>query len=144
MGFKRTIGFTCGAFDLVHPGHMVMFEDAKHQCGYLIVGLQTDPSIDRPDVKNKPVQSIKERLEMLKAIRYIDEVIIYDTEDDLYELLGELKPDIRIIGTDWKTSKSGFTGDDLPIRIYWHQRSHDWSSSDLRERVFKSESYRCK
>ena len=72
-------------------------------------------------------------------IKKLDEVIIYDTEDDLYELLGELKPDIRIIGTDWKTSKSGFTGDDLPIQIYWHQRSHDWSSSELRKRVYNAE-----
>ena len=143
MGYKRTIGFTCGAFDLVHPGHMVMFEDAKHQCGYLIVGLQSDPTIDRPDVKNDPVQTVEERLEMLRAIRYIDEIVLYDTEKELYELLKELKPNIRIIGTDWQKSKSGFTGDDLPIRIYWHQRSHDWSSSDLRERVFESEKYRC-
>jgi len=144
MGYKRTVGFTCGAFDLVHPGHMVMFEDAKHQCGYLIVGLQSDPTIDRPDVKNKPVQSVRERLEMLKAIRYIDEVIVYDTEDDLYELLKEIKPNIRIIGSDWQQSDTGFTGDDLPIKVYWHHRSHDWSSSDLRERVFESEKWRCK
>ena len=144
MGFKRTIGFTCGAFDLIHPGHVVMFEDAKHQCGYLIVGLQTDPTLDRPDVKNDPVQTVEERLAMISGIRYIDEVIVYDTEKDLYELLKEIKPDIRIIGSDWKNSKKGFTGDDLPIRVYWHRRNHDWSSSDLRDRVFESEKHQCR
>ena len=139
MSFKRTIGFTCGSFDLIHPGHIVMLEDAKAQCGYLIVGLHTDPTIDRPDTKNKPIQTVEERLEMLRAISYVDEIILYDTEEDLYNLLKEIKPNIRIIGTDWQENTSGFTGDDLPIRIYWHQRSHDWSSSELRKRVYNAE-----
>ena len=87
------VGFTCGSFDLLHAGHIVMFEDCKRVCDYLIVGLQIDPTIDRPD-KNKPIQSVRERLIQLRAVKYIDEVVTYSTEDELYRLLTNLDIDI--------------------------------------------------
>lgn len=136
------VGFTCGAFDIVHPGHIRLLRDAKDQCDYLVVGLQTDPTIDRPDIKNRPVQTLEERYIMLSAVKYIDEIKIYETEDDLYHMLKEIKPDVRILGTDY--TKKSFTGDDLDIKIYYHNRNHEWSSSGLRKRIFNEESYRCK
>jgi glycerol-3-phosphate cytidylyltransferase len=129
-------GFTCGAFDLTHAGHYLMFEEARKQCDYLIVGLQTDPSIDRKS-KNKPVQSIKERKIQLKACRYIDKILLYKTEKDLYELLKELKPDVRFVGMDWKGKH--FTGDDLSIKIIFNSRNHNYSTSSLRKRIYNSE-----
>jgi len=129
-------GFTCGAFDLTHAGHYLMFEEARKQCDYLIVGLQTDPSIDRKS-KNKPVQSIKERKIQLKACRYIDKILLYKTEKDLYELLKEFKPDVRFVGMDWKGKH--FTGDDLSIKIIFNSRNHNYSTSSLRKRIYNSE-----
>ena len=87
------IGFTCGSFDLLHAGHIIMFEDCKKQCDKLIVGLQTDPSIDRPLTKNKPIQTLEERRIQLEAVRYIDQIFIYETENDLHQTLYELDPD---------------------------------------------------
>ena len=133
MDNKKHIGFTCSCFDLLHAGHILMLKDAKKQCNYLIVGLQTDPTIDRPTTKNKPIQSLKERKIQLEAVKYIDEIIIYKTEDELYKLLKNLKPDIRIIGSDYKNKQ--FTGDDLDIKIYYHSREHDFSSTKLREKI---------
>ncbi len=134
-------GFTCGAFDLCHAGHVLMLEEAREQCDYLIVGLHTDPSNTpkeyRGKKKNKPVQSVEERLTMLRGIRYIDEIVLYDTESELYELLKTLKPDVRIIGSDWKGKK--FTGYDLPIKIYYNTRDHKYSTSELRKRVYSAE-----
>ena len=113
---KKLIGFTCGAFDLCHAGHFLMFKEAKEECDYLIVGLQTDPSMDRPE-KNKPVMSLDERLEILSGIKYIDEIVIYDTEKDLYQYLQEnqKKIDLRFVGADWKGK--AFTGYDLPVEL---------------------------
>jgi glycerol-3-phosphate cytidylyltransferase len=133
---KNIIGFTCGAFDITHAGHYLMFEEVKKQCNYLIVGLQTDPSIDRKN-KNKPVQSIKERMIQLKACRYIDKIIIYRTENDLTKLLKKIKPDIRFIGIDWKGKE--FTGKELPIKIIYNSRNHNYSTSNLRKRIIRSE-----
>ena len=130
------IGFTCGSFDLLHAGHIMMLKDAKKQCDKLIVGLQTDPTIDRPKTKNKPTQTLKERKIQLEAVKYIDEIIIYETENDLRKLIFDLDPDIRIIGTDWKSKP--FTGYSLHIPIYWHERRHDYSTTNLRIRI-KSE-----
>jgi glycerol-3-phosphate cytidylyltransferase len=113
-----------------------MLEEAKDQCDYLIVGVQDDPSLDRPD-KNKPVQSYTERVTMVRAIKYIDEVVLYETEEDLANLLKELMPDLRILGDDWKNKP--FTGHDLPIEIYFNSRDHGWSTTELRERVYLSE-----
>jgi glycerol-3-phosphate cytidylyltransferase len=132
------IGFTCGAFDLCHAGHMLMFKECKEYCDYLIVGLHTDPTIDRPE-KNKPIQSIEERMIQLEAIKYIDKIITYDTEQELYEILSKNpnKINIRIIGADWQGKQ--FTGSNLPLETLFNSRTHSYSSSDLRRRVLKAE-----
>ena len=114
-----------------------MLKDAKDQCDHLIVGLQTDPTIDRPKTKNKPIQSLEERKTQLEAIKYIDEIITYTTENELYLLLQKMNPDIRILGTDYK--KKSFTGDDLSIEIYYHNRKHDYSSTNLRKKIILAE-----
>ena len=95
---ENTIGFTCSSFDLLHAGHIIMLQDAKQQCDKLIVGLQTDPSIDRPLTKNTPIQTLEERKIQLEAVRYIDDIYVYDTEDSLIDLLKLVKPDVRILG----------------------------------------------
>lgn len=129
---KKIIGFTCGAFDLTHAGHYLMFEEVKKKCDFLIVGLQTDPSIDRKN-KNKPIQSVKERLIQLKACKYIDKVIIYKTEDALIKLLKKINPNIRFLGMDWKGKK--FTGKELPIKVIFNSRKHNYSTSQLRKKM---------
>tara|TARA_B100000214_G_scaffold372855_1_gene351933 strand:+ start:87 stop:476 length:390 start_codon:yes stop_codon:yes gene_type:complete len=126
------IGFTCGAFDLLHAGHIVMLEESKSKCDKLIVGLQTDPSIDRPE-KNKPIQSVYERFIQLNAVKYVDQIIPYDTEESLIDLLQSQHIDIRFIGEDYREKK--FTGSELPINIEYTSRKHSFSSSSLRERV---------
>ena len=126
------IGFTCGAFDLLHAGHIVMLEEAKSHCDHLIVGLHTDPTIDREE-KNKPVQSVYERYVQLNAVRYVDEIIPYDTEQSLIDLLQSQKIDIRFIGEDYRDK--GFTGDDLPLQVFYTSRQHSFSSSSLRKRI---------
>tara|TARA_Y100000590_G_scaffold435374_1_gene554709 strand:+ start:659 stop:1066 length:408 start_codon:yes stop_codon:yes gene_type:complete len=133
MNKKRIIGFTCSCFDLLHAGHMLMLKDAKTKCDYLIVGLQIDPTIDRPKTKNKPIQSLTERKIMLEGIKYVNEVIIYNTENELYELLKKIKPDIRILGSDYLNKN--FTGNDLDIKIYYHDRNHNYSTSNLRKKI---------
>ena len=132
---KNKKGFIAGSFDILHPGYIKMFEDAKSVCEHLIVALQTDPTIDRPE-KNKPVQTLEERKIILDAILHIDEILIYDTEKDLYNLLKSTKPDVRILGSDYKNRL--FTGSDLNIPIYFHKRSHDWSTSSLKEKIKNS------
>ncbi len=126
------IGFTCGAFDLLHAGHIVMLEESKSKCDKLIVGLQTDPSIDRPE-KNKPIQSVYERFIQLNAVKYVDQIIPYDTEESLMDLLQSQHIDIRFIGEDYREKK--FTGSELPIDIEYTSRKHSFSSSSLREKV---------
>ena len=133
MKTNKIIGFTCSSFDLLHAGHILMLEDSKKQCDYLIVGLQSDPTIDRKESKNKPIQSLEERKIQLQAVKYIDKIIVYDSEKKLYELLNEIKPDIRILGTDY--IKKSFTGDDLNIKIHYHERNHSFSTSNLRKRI---------
>jgi glycerol-3-phosphate cytidylyltransferase len=130
------IGFTCSCFDLLHSGHVLMLQEAKAQCDYLIVGLQTDPTIDRPS-KNKPVQSIVERYIQLKAVKYVDEIVPYTTEADLLDLLQALPIDVRIIGEEYRDKD--FTGKDLPIKIHYNSRKHRFSSSELRGRLSKKE-----
>ena len=134
---NKIIGFTCSAFDLIHPGHILMLKDCKNVCDYLIAAIQIDPTLDRPN-KNKPVQSIVERVIMTKSIRYVDEVRTYTTEKELYDMLVEISPNIRIVGSDWKGNPN-FTGGDLDINIYYHNRNHDYSTTNLRKRVFKAE-----
>ena len=128
-----TIGFTCSCFDLLHAGHILMLQDAKRQCDKLIVGLQTDPTIDRPDTKNKPIQSFEERRIQLEAVKYVDEIFIYDTEEELYKKLLFINPDVRILGSDY-IGKS-FTGDDLDIEIHYHERRHNYSTTNLRKKI---------
>ena len=130
------IGFTCGSFDLLHAGHILMLEEARRQCDHLIVAVQTDPTLDRPQ-KNRPVQSIRERTIVLRGIKWVDEVRAYSTEEELYIMLGNLAPDVRILGADWEGKE--FTGHDLGHKVYFNSRNHGWSSEELRRRVFKSE-----
>jgi len=130
------VGFTCGAFDILHTGHALMLEEASNACDYLIVGVQSDPSIDRKE-KNKPVQTYEERIIMVDAIKHVDDIMLYNTEEELFELLKQLKPDIRILGADWKGKK--YTGSDLGIQAYFNSRNHGYSTSSLRKRIFIAE-----
>ena len=134
------IGFTCSTFDLLHAGHVTMLEEAKHHCDYLIVGLQNDPTEDRPE-KNKPVQSIVERQIQLAAVKYVDEIVIYNTEQDLIDLLLTLPIDVRVLGDEYKNKD--FTGKDIAkqrgSKIVFNGRDHSFSSTSLRKRVFQIE-----
>jgi glycerol-3-phosphate cytidylyltransferase len=138
----KLVGFTCGTFDLMHAGHIMMFEEAAQQCDFLIVGLQTDPTIDRP-TKNKPVESVTERFVKVGAVRYVDQVIPYATEEDLVSLLQLYPINVRIIGADYRGKP--FTGDAYceqnNIRIHYNSRSHEFSSSDMRARVHRAVEY---
>jgi len=125
-------GFTCGAMDLLHAGHVLMLKECRSKCDYLIVGLHTDPTIDRKD-KHKPVETVEERKIRLEGCRYVDEVILYDTEKDLYNILEKLKPSVRFLGVDWEGKN--FTGDDLPIEVIFNSRGHNYSSSNLIDRI---------
>ena len=127
-----TVGFTCSCFDLLHAGHIIMLQYAKFRCDKLIVGLQIDPTIDRPE-KNKPIQSLEERRIQLEAVKYVDKIFTYSTEKDLYKNLLDIKPDVRILGSDY-IGKS-FTGDDLDIKIYYHDRNHNYSTTNLRKKI---------
>ena len=138
---KGKVGFTCGAFDLLHAGHALMLKECKDHCDYLIVGLQRDPSIDRAS-KNKPVQSYEERNIMLSSIKWVDEIVYYDTEADLSICLKNLDIDVRIVGADWKGKK--FTGHELEIPVVFNSRDHGFSTSSLRERVYEAESLKRK
>jgi glycerol-3-phosphate cytidylyltransferase len=130
------IGFVASAFDLLHSGHVVMLEEAKSICDYLIVGLQIDPSVDRP-TKNKPVQTVVERYLQLRGCKYVDEIIPYHTEVDLEDILLSVKIDIRILGEEYKNLD--FTGKDIcrkrGIELYFNKRDHRFSSSGLRNRI---------
>ena len=128
-------GITFGAFDLFHAGHVLMLEEAKTVCDYLIVCIQSDPSLDREE-KNKPIQSIIEREIQVSGCRYVDEVIIYDTEVDLLNIIDEVDWDVRILGEEYKDKD--FTGRDQTLeRCHFNKRPHTFSSSELRERVSK-------
>jgi len=141
---RRKIGFTASSFDLFHAGHYLMLKDAKAQCDILIVALQSDPTLDASyrietggKNKNKPVQSFEERKIQIEGCKYVDHIIPYNTEADLLALLKELTPDVRILGSDWKGKL--YTGHELDIQIHWHNRDHDYSTSNLRKRVHKAE-----
>ena len=136
MKKDKIIGITFGSFDLCHYGHVLMFEECKQYCDYLIVGVQSDPSIDRPD-KNSPIQSHEERLGLVSSIKFVDEVKPYSTESDLIDVLKEVNPDVRILGVGHKGKK--FTGHDLPIKCIFNSRDHGYSTSELRKRVVDSE-----
>ncbi len=144
MSNSNKIGFTCSTFDLFHAGHVAMLEECKQNCDYLIVGLQTDPSIDRKE-KNKPIQSIIERYVQLSACKYVDEIVPYETEKDLldYLRLHERTINVRFVGEEY--ADKDFTGreicstayvpDDGLMQVYYNRRSHNFSSSELRERI---------
>ena len=126
-------GITFGAFDLFHAGHVMMLEEAKTVCDYLIVCIQSDPSLDRKE-KNKPVQSIVEREIQVSGCRYTDEVIIYDTEADLLDILDAVDWDVRVLGEEYK--EKDFTGREQTLeKCHFNKRPHNFSSSELRKRV---------
>lgn len=128
-------GFTCSCFDLFHAGHIMMLKEAKAKCEYLIVGLQTDPTIDRPE-KNKPIQSVVERFIQLESCKYVDEVVVYATEKDLIDILYTYPINIRFVGEEYKDKD--FTGKDLEhIEMYYNSRKHSFSTTELRQRVIE-------
>lgn len=135
------IGFNCSSFDLLHAGHVTMLKMEKNLCDYLIVALQVDPTIDRPGTKNKPTQSVYERYVQLQACKYVDEILVYETEYDLLQLLMTQKIDIRFLSEEYLNRD--FTGKqyciDNDIELYYHKREHDYSSSELRARVARLE-----
>lgn len=135
------IGITFSTFDLLHAGHIAMLAECRNHCDYLIAALQTDPTIDRPDTKNKPIQSIVERQISLAAVRYVDEVVVYQTERDLEDILLTLPVDVRILGVEYKDK--AFTGKDIcdkrGIELVFNGRDHSFSSSSLRKRVAEAE-----
>ena len=137
-----TIGFTASTFDLLHAGHVVMLEEAKRHCDYLIVGLQVDPTLDRD--KNAPIQSIVERQIQLSAIKYVDEIVVYTTEADLEDLLLTLPINIKVMGEEYKNKD--FTGKqickDRGIKVIYNGRDHSFSSTSLRKRVYEAENER--
>jgi len=134
------VGITFSTFDLLHAGHIAMLREAKQQCDYLICGLQTDPNIDRPE-KNKPVQSLVERYVQLSGVKYVDEIIPYQTESDVIDILEMFNIDVKIMGEEYRNKE--FTGKDVCKRkgivLYFNNRTHRFSSSDLRKRVSESE-----
>ena len=136
------IGITFSTFDMLHAGHIAMLSEAKNHCDYLIAALQTDPTIDRPDTKNPPVQSIVERQIQLSATRFVDEIVVYQTEQDLIDLLLILPVDVRILGVEYENKD--FTGKkecwDREIELVFNGRDHSFSSSSLRKRVAAAES----
>jgi glycerol-3-phosphate cytidylyltransferase len=129
------VGFTCSTFDLFHAGHVMMLQEARTQCDYLIVGLQTDPTIDRPE-KNKPVQTLLERFIQLKACKYVDEIVPYSTEKELMDILTSFPIDVRIVGEEYRDKQ--FTGYNLPLAVYFNSRQHSFSTTELRQRVLQA------
>ena len=135
LGRDPVVGFTCSTFDLFHSGHVVMLQESKSLCDYLVVGLLTDPTIDRPETKNKPIQSVMERSLQLAACKYVDEIIPFESEKDLVDLILTINPDIRIVGEEYKGTDH--TGVGL-CPIHYNKRRHSFSTTQLRERVLKS------
>ena len=135
------IGFTCSTFDLLHAGHIGMLREAKANCDVLIVGLQSDPTIDRPDTKNKPIQKMVERYAQLNALKFVDEIVPYQTEQDLMDILELFQLDVRFLGDEYKEKE--FTGKDIcrkrGIELHFNKRDHRFSTTDLRKRVCNNE-----
>lgn len=134
------VGFTCSTFDLFHAGHVMMLKEAKTQCDHLIVGLQMDPTIDRPTTKNKPIQTVLERFIQVQACKYVDEIIPYATEKELMDILTSYPIDVRIIGEEYRDKQ--FTGYQLPMAVYFNSRQHSFSTTELRQRVLDIEKSR--
>ncbi len=133
---KYTCGIICGSFDVIHPGYVRMFKDAKRVCERLTVALQGDPTIDRPS-KCKPVQSMEDRIEILESIKWIDKVVVYNTEKELDVLLGNESYDVRILGTDYKNRKD-YTGAHYGKPVYFHERDHEYSTTKLKMKISES------
>jgi glycerol-3-phosphate cytidylyltransferase len=131
------VGFTCSTFDLFHAGHVMMLKEARTQCDYLIVGLQMDPTIDRPTTKNKPIQTVLERFIQVQACKFVDEIIPYATEKELMDILTSYPIDVRIVGEEYRDKQ--FTGFNLPISVYFNSRQHSFSTTELRQRVLDIE-----
>jgi glycerol-3-phosphate cytidylyltransferase len=129
------IGFTCSTFDLLHAGHIVMLQEAKEHCDYLICGLLTDPTVDRPETKNKPVQTPFERYVQLAGCRFVDEIIPFSTEQEIVDMILTIQPHIRFVGEEYKGTDH--TGVGL-CHIHYNKRKHSFSSTDLRKRVIES------
>jgi glycerol-3-phosphate cytidylyltransferase len=138
---KGIVGFNCSTFDLFHTGHVLMLKEEKQHCDYLICGLQTDPTIDRPETKNKPVQSVFERFIQLQSCKYVDEIIVYETEQDLLNMMMTHDIDVRFLGEEYKNKD--FTGKqwciDNDVELFYHKRRHPFSSTELRERIYNLE-----
>ena len=138
---NRVIGITCSTFDLLHAGHIIMLEECKKYCDYLICALQVDPSTDRPE-KNKPIQSLVERYLQLEAVSHVDKIIPYNNEEELLTIFASLDLDVRILGEEYKDKK--FTGKEIcqkrGIRLVYNRRDHDFSTTNLRERIYMQES----
>lgn len=133
---KGKVGIVASCFDMFHAGHMIMLEEAKQHCDHLIVALQTDPTIDRPQ-KNKPIQTVFERFVQVKACRHVDEIVMYATEAELRDILLAYPIDVRILGEEYRGKD--FTGHDIPMEFYFNKRRHTFSSSSLRDRVYQAE-----
>jgi len=138
---KKIIGITCSTFDLLHAGHIIMLEECKKYCDYLICALQVDPTNDRPE-KNKPIQTLVERYIQLDSVQYVDKIIPYSTEEELITIFSSLDLDVRIIGEEYK--ETNFTGKDVclkrGIKLIYNKRDHDFSTSSLRQRIYTQES----
>ena len=135
-----TVGIVASSFDLLHAGHIMMLREAKSKCDHLIAAIPTDPTVDRPE-KNTPVQTIVERYIQLSAVKYVDEIIVYTTEQDLEDILEMYPIDIRVLGEEYRDKD--FTGREIckrrGIQLYFNKRDHRFSSSDLRKRVTNKE-----
>ena len=129
------VGIIAGNFDVIHPGYIKMFQDCKTVCDWLIVALHEDPSCERPE-KIKPILSLSERSEILLELKSVNQIVSYQTEEDLLSVLKKVNPDVRILGTDYKDR--GFTGDGLNIPIHYHERSHDWSTTKFKKLIAMS------
>lgn len=135
------IGFNCSSFDLLHAGHITMMKMETRLCDYLLVALQVDPTVDRPGIKNKPIQSVYERYAQLQACKYVDEILVYETEYDLLQLIKTQTMHIRFLSEEYMNRD--FTGKqyciDNKIELHYHKRQHNYSSSELRSRTAKLE-----
>jgi len=131
QGIDQSRGFVAGAFDLIHPGYIKLFKQAKSYCNHLTVGLHIDPSLENG--KTKVVHTLDERKEILSSIKFIDDIIVYQTESELYDILSGGKFDVRLLGLDYLNSY--YTGKDLPIKIAWIDREHGYSTTNLREKI---------
>jgi glycerol-3-phosphate cytidylyltransferase len=130
-------GIVAGAFDIIHPGYVRMFAEAKRFCTHLTVALHVDPSVQRP-TKLKPVLTVEERATILKSIRYVDEVVTYDTEEDLRHLLERGDFDVRFIGDDYRYQPEKITGRDLDIAVHWIDRTHSYSTTNMKRAIYES------